>query len=194
MPRSLYLAAPLSIICVVCIALTALGEMRTWTDVSGKHTIEAELVSLAGDKVKLRREDGQEITLPLARLSEDDRAYLKLLAATRSPAATRSSAAKSNAAAKPAASESEIKALRDVADRFYRDLRSKERNDARSLLTEAAQKYAADKNSPLLKIATPDDGARSIRIGRAKFSDSQAEVPVQVQVQNVRHETTLHLR
>jgi len=169
-------------------ALTA-GELRTWTDVSGKHTIEAEFVSLAGDSVTLRRPDGKELTLPLSRLREADRTFVaKQKTAGRTAPSTRA------ATKAPAASDSDIKSIRDVADRFYRDLRTKERNDARSVLTEAAQKYAADKNSPLLKIATPDEGARSIRIGRAKLSDSQAEVPVQVQVQDVRHETTLHLR
>jgi thiol-disulfide isomerase/thioredoxin len=178
---------------ILLVALPAAAEIRTWTDVSGKHTVEAEFVSLAAGNVKLRRPDGQEVTLPVDRLSSADRAYVKgqASASSTNPKTTGS---RRQSPAKPAAGDATLKAIRDTVERFYRDLRTTERSDARSLLTEAAQKYASDKNSPLLKIATPDDGARSIRIGRARLSESQAEVPVQVQVQNQRHETTLHLR
>ncbi len=52
------------------------GEPRTWTSVDGKYRVEATLLEIQGDSVRLRRADGQEMTVPLTRLSEDDRAYV----------------------------------------------------------------------------------------------------------------------
>ena len=51
-------------------------ERRTWTDVSGKHQITASFLSLDDGQVRLRKEDGTEITLPLEKLSENDVAYI----------------------------------------------------------------------------------------------------------------------
>jgi hypothetical protein len=48
---------------------------RNWTDILGR-TIEAALVSQEKDRVTLSNE-GKEYTLPIARLSEEDRAYLR---------------------------------------------------------------------------------------------------------------------
>jgi SLA1 Homology Domain 1 (SHD1) protein len=53
---------------------------RKWTDDTGKFSVEAELVEVNGDQVVLKKTGGKEITLPVARLSEIDRRYLKLLA------------------------------------------------------------------------------------------------------------------
>jgi SLA1 homology domain 1, SHD1 len=50
--------------------------LRTWTDVTGKHKIEATLVSKTDSEVTLRTDAGREITLPLEKLSEEDRALL----------------------------------------------------------------------------------------------------------------------
>jgi len=54
---------------------------RTWTDSTGKYHIEAELLELTEEVVRLRRTDSQEVTVPLARLSREDREYLKGFAA-----------------------------------------------------------------------------------------------------------------
>jgi len=51
-------------------------EMRTWTDSSGKFTIEASLVSFENDTVKLKKEDGKILTLAIDKLSEVDKIYL----------------------------------------------------------------------------------------------------------------------
>ncbi len=50
--------------------------LRTWTDVTGKHKIEATLVSKTDSEVTLKTDAGREITLPLEKLSEEDRALL----------------------------------------------------------------------------------------------------------------------
>ena len=43
-----------------------MGEERTWTDVTGKFSVTAELVEVRGDKVVLRRQNGKQITVLLA--------------------------------------------------------------------------------------------------------------------------------
>jgi hypothetical protein len=53
-------------------------EFREWTDRTGKFKVVALFVELAGDEVVLRRkEGGQELRVPLDRLSSDDRRYLR---------------------------------------------------------------------------------------------------------------------
>ena len=59
------------------------NELREWTDSTGKYRIKATLAEQEGSNVKLRREDGKRITMPISKLSEDDRNYLaKLTEAT----------------------------------------------------------------------------------------------------------------
>jgi hypothetical protein len=55
--------------------------VRTWSDSSGKFRIEAVYVGQEGDAVKLRKSDGAEISVPLARLSKEDQEYVALRAA-----------------------------------------------------------------------------------------------------------------
>ena len=50
---------------------------RTWTDTSGKFRIRATLVERIGENVRLKKSDGKEISVPLARLSETDRKWLQ---------------------------------------------------------------------------------------------------------------------
>jgi hypothetical protein len=52
------------------------AKARTWHDVTGAYSIEALLVRSREGKVTLKRVDGKEITLPLDKLSEEDRAYV----------------------------------------------------------------------------------------------------------------------
>ncbi len=52
-------------------------ELRTWISTDGKFTVEAVLVSVDANRVRLRRSDGQELVVPLRRLSEEDREYVK---------------------------------------------------------------------------------------------------------------------
>jgi SLA1 homology domain 1, SHD1 len=51
-------------------------EMRTWTDASGQHTVEAAFVNVKSSIVTLQRRDGSEITIPLKALSDEDRRWL----------------------------------------------------------------------------------------------------------------------
>lgn len=51
---------------------SAAGETRTWTDRTGKFRIEAEFVGVEDGAVTLRKEDGEEIEVPLDKLSAAD--------------------------------------------------------------------------------------------------------------------------
>lgn len=54
---------------------TVAGE-RIWTDDTGQHRVRATLVQVEDQAVVLETEAGQQITVPLVRLSTEDRQYL----------------------------------------------------------------------------------------------------------------------
>jgi hypothetical protein len=54
----------------------ATAETRTWTFEQSGKTMQAELVAFAGDAVTLKGADGKSVSVPVAYLSESDRAYL----------------------------------------------------------------------------------------------------------------------
>lgn len=66
----------LSLLTLLACAAFARAELRQWKDASGTHTINAELVSVSGGKVTLKRENGTTITLALSALSKEDQAFL----------------------------------------------------------------------------------------------------------------------
>jgi len=63
----------------VWIAVPALA--REWTDNTGKYKIEADFVSAENGVVTLKKSDGQTIHLPLEKLSEADRQFVRAQAA-----------------------------------------------------------------------------------------------------------------
>jgi thiol-disulfide isomerase/thioredoxin len=52
------------------------AKPREWTDASGSHHITATFRGMANEEVKLQREDGSVISIPLEKLSDDDQAYI----------------------------------------------------------------------------------------------------------------------
>jgi hypothetical protein len=60
-------------ICAGFAAMAGAAEMRTWTDNTGQHRIEAAYVFEADGTVTLDRADGRQVAIPLERLSEADR-------------------------------------------------------------------------------------------------------------------------
>jgi len=50
---------------------------REWTDSSGTHKIEAELVKLDGEIVHLKKPDGAIVKIPLSKFCEDDRKFIQ---------------------------------------------------------------------------------------------------------------------
>lgn len=56
--------------------LTGVSLARTWTDSTGRFSVEAELVEIKDGKVHLRKAGGTQIAVSIARLSQDDRSYV----------------------------------------------------------------------------------------------------------------------
>ncbi len=55
------------------------GELRTWTDKSGQHRIEAEFVSEVDGKVILKNKDGKQFEIALSLLAEADQKHIQAL-------------------------------------------------------------------------------------------------------------------
>ena len=75
----------LSVLVVFCLLSLRPALAREWTDSSGTHKIEAELVKLDGEVVHLKKPDGAIVKIPLSKLCEDDR---KLIQQQSEPGAT----------------------------------------------------------------------------------------------------------
>jgi outer membrane protein assembly factor BamB len=58
------------------------AEIRTWTDSTGKHSVEARFLALDLDKIKLQRRDGKVIEILLTRLSPADRKFARQAASS----------------------------------------------------------------------------------------------------------------
>lgn len=58
---------------------------RTWSDASGLHKIEAELVSAEAGTVTLKTASGRVITIPLEQLSKDDQQFVESHATATQP-------------------------------------------------------------------------------------------------------------
>lgn len=54
----------------------AAASAREWTSSDGKFTVEAELVEFANGMVRLKKDNGKEITVPLQKLSLLDREFV----------------------------------------------------------------------------------------------------------------------
>jgi hypothetical protein len=61
------------LVLAVCVP-TALA--RTWTDSTGKYTVEAEFVEFKDGKVRLKKENGHIINITLKKLSDADREFV----------------------------------------------------------------------------------------------------------------------
>jgi hypothetical protein len=54
------------------------SRLRTWSDSTGRHKVEAVLVRVADDNAYLKKKEGDRVvTLPVARLSEADQAFIR---------------------------------------------------------------------------------------------------------------------
>jgi hypothetical protein len=53
--------------------------LRSWSDASGKFSVEAEFVEMRDNKVVLKRKDGQLLSVPLDRLSDKDKTVVEQL-------------------------------------------------------------------------------------------------------------------
>ncbi len=55
----------------------ATATSRSWTDTTGKFSIEATFLSKNATSVTLKKTDGKEVTLPFAKLSKEDQTWIK---------------------------------------------------------------------------------------------------------------------
>ncbi|MFT3881312.1 MAG: SHD1 domain-containing protein [Gemmatales bacterium] len=61
------------VVFLACLTILAADDLRTWSDASGKYTIEAKFITLEGGKVILEKEDGSRIQIELNKLKPEDR-------------------------------------------------------------------------------------------------------------------------
>lgn len=61
---------------------------RTWKDAAGKYSIDAKLIDLQTDSVRLQKTNGDTISVPLSKLSSEDQAYVKSIADSKTTKAT----------------------------------------------------------------------------------------------------------
>jgi hypothetical protein len=67
----------------------ALARGRTWSDTSGSFKVKAALIELNEDSVLLRKEDMNEVKVPIEKLSAADKSYLKRLEKELGPIAAK---------------------------------------------------------------------------------------------------------
>jgi hypothetical protein len=60
--------------------------LRAWTDATGKFKTEAAFLDLKDGKVRLKKEDGTTITVPIERLSDADQAFARTQSGGGGPA------------------------------------------------------------------------------------------------------------
>jgi hypothetical protein len=81
LPRSLLVRTTLWCLVFAAGLSLARAETQTLTDKQGR-SLKADVISVSGDKVKIKRDDGQTFELPLSNLSDDDQSRLKAWAKT----------------------------------------------------------------------------------------------------------------
>ena len=64
--------------CIVFL-MTSVTQAETWTDSSGKFTVEAEFEGVEGSSVKLLKDNGVRILVPIAKLSAESKQQAKQL-------------------------------------------------------------------------------------------------------------------
>jgi len=64
-------------------------EYRTWTDSTGQYQVQAVMVDFTDEAVRIKKRDGQIVSVPIAKLSKFDQLYIKRKA-DRMGAASRS--------------------------------------------------------------------------------------------------------
>jgi len=67
----------LVVVLLASTVVAAEATTRKWTDATGKFSVEAELVDYQDGKVRLKKANGNEITVSFDKLSEADQKYLE---------------------------------------------------------------------------------------------------------------------
>lgn len=168
---------------------------------------------LEDGQVILKTEQGKEIKISVDRLSQQDKDYIERTSNPGGPGMPpdeNSSEGEENSKdsedtePKPSSkkraekldplSASDAEEIRELASRFYSDLRNKERTDAQTLLTEQGIVLAKENKSALLVLPMPDKAKNAIKVGKPKKQGQMAVVPVMVRIDGKAQSTMLHLR
>lgn len=59
------------------LAIPAAPVAREWTDSTGRYRVEAALVDVQGESVRLKKQDGAIVAVPIGRLSAQDQRWVK---------------------------------------------------------------------------------------------------------------------
>lgn len=84
-PREFYGLAMWVFLIANSAQLLAQEKAHTWRDAGGKFSIEATLVEVQADTVRLLKSDGSKISVPIAKLSSVDQTYVKNMTQQESP-------------------------------------------------------------------------------------------------------------
>lgn len=89
-------------IVAILVSLSAPGAtiVRESTDSTGKYSVEAELVDVRGETVRLTKQDGKMVVVPICRLSAEDQRWVKQ-PASRGREGTKSARGSPNLATRP---------------------------------------------------------------------------------------------
>lgn len=66
-----------AVVAVLLVCAIHAAEQRTWTDNTGKFSVEAELVEVKDGQAVLKRSDGKTVSVPVNRLSKADQEYVQ---------------------------------------------------------------------------------------------------------------------
>jgi hypothetical protein len=83
--RSTFLVIAFGLV-VTVLNSNARSETRVWTDRTGKHTVQAELLQVKGQIVALRLPNGKELSVRMEQLSNADRQFVQNALAANKPA------------------------------------------------------------------------------------------------------------
>ncbi|MBN1854169.1 MAG: redoxin family protein [Pirellulales bacterium] len=167
------------------------AEKRTWSDRSGKYSIEASFVRIEGNQVTLLKGDGKEVTLPIEKLSTRDRAYVRKQAMTGRSEDKKSDPRQTETSPKTEASDK--KEIQGVARKFFEALRKQPASGMEDMLTAQASARYPSENSPVKELPAPDRGP-SIRVGKVTIDGDTATVEVKVRLRGQFRDTVLHVR
>jgi len=70
-------ATSLAILIMLVLFAAASVSARTWTDTTGKYSIDGEFIKLADGTVSIRQDDGKLIRIPLEKLSDSDQEFVR---------------------------------------------------------------------------------------------------------------------
>jgi len=73
MPRYLHCLGLVLFASILSLSLLTADDLRTWSDSTGKYTLEAKFIGIEGGKVVLEKADGSRIQIELSKLKAEDR-------------------------------------------------------------------------------------------------------------------------